>query len=438
MQKLDESILLTAMQSLKGVCDGAREEDGSGFAGPDVRRGHRLAGTPWERWTGKDKAWAFHAARKYRKQLAGFGIDFETIPEPADTKTAALIDVKGHEFIVTFEYDSALVAAVKSVPGRRFNPQTKCWTAPISSDAVAALKNLEQFSWTEAATAMAETAESMPVVEQKPTKQIDVEVNTFIIRFDFDRDVVAAVKSVPGARFEPSEKFWTAPADGRAIARLRELVGFEWTRSAKEHADMVEMVSAANLALSTAKSADLFEIPDMLREPYPFQKAGILFGVKNKNVIIGDEPGLGKTLQGIGIIWAAQAFPALVVCPSSVTANWKKEILASIPIGEDQVVIANSQTTEVELKGALIVIIGQDILAEGVREIKDKTETRPVTREQVLARLTPAEASLYDSLKGERNLSCGNPLCCRRCERCYLAMTVQDILIELGGEGYAQ
>lgn len=60
-------------------------------------------------------------------------------------------------------------------------------------------------------------------------------------------------------------------------------------------------------------------------EPYPYQKEGICFGLKHKRIIIGDEPGLGKTLQSIGIVDTANAYPALVICPSSLKINWQRE-----------------------------------------------------------------------------------------------------------------
>lgn len=60
-------------------------------------------------------------------------------------------------------------------------------------------------------------------------------------------------------------------------------------------------------------------------EPYPYQKDGIRFGLNKKRIIIGDEPGLGKTLQSIGIVDIADAYPCLVICPSSLKINWQRE-----------------------------------------------------------------------------------------------------------------
>lgn len=60
-------------------------------------------------------------------------------------------------------------------------------------------------------------------------------------------------------------------------------------------------------------------------KPYDYQRVGIEFGLKHERVLIGDEPGLGKTLQSIGIVDAASAYPCLVVCPSSLKINWQRE-----------------------------------------------------------------------------------------------------------------
>lgn len=60
-------------------------------------------------------------------------------------------------------------------------------------------------------------------------------------------------------------------------------------------------------------------------EPYPYQREGIEAGLRWKRLLIGDEPGLGKTLQSIGIVNAAGAYPCLVICPSSLKINWQRE-----------------------------------------------------------------------------------------------------------------
>lgn len=65
-------------------------------------------------------------------------------------------------------------------------------------------------------------------------------------------------------------------------------------------------------------------------ELYPYQKAGVEFLVKRKNVLLADSMGLGKTIQVIGYmncqIKSARAVKSLIICPSSVKYNWQKEL----------------------------------------------------------------------------------------------------------------
>ena len=69
----------------------------------------------------------------------------------------------------------------------------------------------------------------------------------------------------------------------------------------------------------------------------PYQRAGVSYILKEKNVILADEPGLGKTMQAIATMnyvamhdkefFETEKTPrAVVVCPSSIKDNWLKEL----------------------------------------------------------------------------------------------------------------
>ena len=61
-------------------------------------------------------------------------------------------------------------------------------------------------------------------------------------------------------------------------------------------------------------------------EFYPFQKAGIEYASKRAMTLIGDEPGLGKTLQAVGLSnLLPEIRKVLIVCPASLKINWKRE-----------------------------------------------------------------------------------------------------------------
>ena len=63
---------------------------------------------------------------------------------------------------------------------------------------------------------------------------------------------------------------------------------------------------------------------------YPYQKEGVRFAVKAGKAIIADEMGLGKTVQAICcaeiFLREKMAESVLIVCPTSLKYQWKKEI----------------------------------------------------------------------------------------------------------------
>lgn len=80
------------------------------------------------------------------------------------------------------------------------------------------------------------------------------------------------------------------------------------------------------LELSRAKDADIeVPVPDGIAY-LGFQKAGIAFA-KDKNALIADSMGLGKTVQAIGVINSRPEYRnVLVICPASIRLNWKREM----------------------------------------------------------------------------------------------------------------
>ena len=71
-------------------------------------------------------------------------------------------------------------------------------------------------------------------------------------------------------------------------------------------------------------------LPKGLQENlYDFQKVGIQFGIdKFGRVLIGDEMGVGKTIQAICISYLYRKdWPVIVICPSSLRFNWRDEFM---------------------------------------------------------------------------------------------------------------
>lgn len=66
------------------------------------------------------------------------------------------------------------------------------------------------------------------------------------------------------------------------------------------------------------------DLPNFILDKlYTFQKEGVQFALQHfGRVLIGDEMGVGKTIQGVAIAAAYKdEWPVLVVCPASIKLN---------------------------------------------------------------------------------------------------------------------
>lgn len=78
----------------------------------------------------------------------------------------------------------------------------------------------------------------------------------------------------------------------------------------------------------------------------------------NQGIIIADEMGLGKTVQALALLQATQQFPAVIICPTSLRLNWKREAQKWLP-GKSIDVLYGVKPYAVRED---IAIIGYDVL----------------------------------------------------------------------------
>jgi len=75
----------------------------------------------------------------------------------------------------------------------------------------------------------------------------------------------------------------------------------------------------------------------------PYQEEGVNFIHKSKRCLIGDEPGLGKTIQALKACFD-KGYRTLIICPAYLRTNWIDEIGRFCP-SLDYVVCSYSQNT---------------------------------------------------------------------------------------------
>jgi SWI/SNF-related matrix-associated actin-dependent regulator 1 of chromatin subfamily A len=123
-------------------------------------------------------------------------------------------------------------------------------------------------------------------------------------------------------------------------------------------------VQAAQAASRATDAAVTVATPEGLAH-YPFQRAGIAYALARPAVLFGDEPGLGKTLQALGVIEGDPTIRrALVICPASLKINWRREAERWM-VRPLRVQVANGDALTVPEPpdgGVSMVVVNYDIL----------------------------------------------------------------------------
>ena len=161
-------------------------------------------------------------------------------------------------------------------------------------------------------------------------------VNGRRLRLDvlWDAETGAAFARLPGvdarARSLPIDPYVT-----EALDRFLDDHAVEVTAMAEPVLDGLRHENAdaqQAIAASRARSAEPIEVVERLGgELAPFQHAGVRYALKARRTFLGDEQGLGKTVQALAALEADGAFPAVVVCPASLKLNWEREAARWLP-----------------------------------------------------------------------------------------------------------
>jgi SNF2 family DNA or RNA helicase len=95
----------------------------------------------------------------------------------------------------------------------------------------------------------------------------------------------------------------------------------------RDYLDRQRRVSEALKFKEEALTFDDMNFDFMKIEPYDYQKQAVkFFEINEGNAILGDQPGVGKTLPPI-VYAAKHQLKTLVICPASLKLNWRKEVL---------------------------------------------------------------------------------------------------------------
>ena len=165
-------------------------------------------------------------------------------------------------------------------------------------------------------------------------------------------DVMGEVKRCQGRKYDPNSKTWSISITEAVplVERLRKYEDNEWCGKLadeiqkipdihtymEERAKRVAISGAASLSSDDVVQKMQDELAEVFPEGYglyPFQYVGVQFAqLAGGRCLIGDDMGIGKTIQAIAHIGLNQdKLPALIVVPASVKYNWLKECETWLP-----------------------------------------------------------------------------------------------------------
>lgn len=163
------------------------------------------------------------------------------------------------------------------------------------------------------------------------------------IEFNFDRELLAVVKSLPDRKYEPISKTWFVPViHAGEIVSLLQPLGFTIDprldeKSAEEAAKHKELKRLAVLE-------DVeFESPFPLAN---YQRIVANFMVAAGSALNACDVGLGKTLTTIAVCEKLKLEKKLIVCPKILIYQWQLEILKWIPNATTFIVTGNKKNRQ--------------------------------------------------------------------------------------------
>jgi hypothetical protein len=278
----------------------------------------------------------------------------------ASTTTSQLLLGDDH-LVADFPYDPDQVREIKQIDGAKWDKAARVWRVPMTSiDEIRRFAQRHDF-WIEPDVLRFNLA--IP----KTDSVARIDGRHIAIAFPFDPVKVEAIKRfIPGAFFDTKTKRWKAP-----FASSGEVL--EWAVKFGVVVEPDVLVLHRQQQESTTELLDAsravdghVEIPTLAGTLRPYQHAGISYALATRRCFIADDMGTGKTLMSLATLEAADAWPAVVVCPATLTLNWEAECNRWLPHRTVSVVKGRKEFVE----PADLIVVGWANLSTWEQQLK--------------------------------------------------------------------
>lgn len=235
------------------------------------------------------------------------------------------ITAEGDLFRIVFDYDPEVMRDVVRIPQRRHDFETGVWTVPAAfGPAVAEFASRHSLLIDDSAA---------PLLAPPAPTVMDFDGQNFLVSFPFTERDLQRISHIDGAEWSQGDGAWAIPRTAlgplRAFLAGRTHQTTVMAEAACRTADRFEEAIAASRALDHHRRPK----EGFALELDPHQRAGLHYATTyaDGRLIIGDEPGVGKTAQAMAILHEYDAFPAFLFVPSKAKINWGREIQRALP-----------------------------------------------------------------------------------------------------------
>jgi len=171
-------------------------------------------------------------------------------------------------------------------------------------------------------------------VDVRPELVICPEIESFPLLSDFPRKAGKLYKQIE--QEEPKDDLFTPEEDKNCIHGLKKswcAICNEKERNEKKRKTRYIDIFDLIFPILLPPLGENFDSPILFPtglQLYPFQRVGVKFLAENKRTLLGDEMGLGKSIQAIVAIrflfHMGKVTNGLILCPRSVLTDWEKKI----------------------------------------------------------------------------------------------------------------
>jgi len=204
-----------------------------------------------------------------------------------------------------------------------------------------------------------------------------------LIQFPYNKELIEEIKNIPGRTYSPTDKGWIIPDQFLIMAAEMIRPYYPFVADTVKDYSTIFTPPSTTIDMTMARDIDdldelhsknaVQEIKDRLQMPYdlyPYQEIAVAFLEERSKVsrgaLVGDQPGLGKTIEALSWLSLNHKRPVLVITQASIKRTWYREIEKWLPNSLTQILTQGKDTIDPD---ADFVIVNYDLIwRKGIEE----------------------------------------------------------------------